>query len=236
MSISKKIGKIAIISLIGLASLFPKKTKAEEIQEKPAVNLSLDNAFSNKYLFWGLNFWDKPVWQPMFNLNINYLTLNLFGNMEIGSRDVNEADAFVDFTYPINKINTSLGAGYYNFKINGKWVKDRELYTKIGMNIPLNPSIVFHRLFGLGKGSYTEASLSEDVEINNLVANLSGKLGYDTSKYREGRGFSHVEAGIKVPIKLTEKMSIIPNINFSKALARDLENEIYGGINWRYDF
>ena len=82
-----------------------------------------------------------------------------------------------------------------------------------------------------------EGAISKDFSIRKeITAAASVKLGYNNKAFRERKSFSHLEANLKVPIPVTKKLSVIPNINCSKALADDLSDIIWGGINFHYDF
>jgi len=234
----KTLGKLLFLGAIGLASILPMKSMAE-------ANVSLDSIFSSRYMFYGLPFSKGNINQTMLNVSNNEnnnkknnFTGTLWDNYDAKQNRLNEVDIFMDYTRQINnKLNLSLGAIYFRAIVEDKWKECTDWYAGIHTNFLLNPSLTYNKYTGFGKGNYTELGISKDFPGNNrFTVSTSGKLGYNNRAFRDKRGFSHLEGNLKFPITLSKKLSIIPNINYSRALAKDLKNTTWGGINLHYDF
>lgn len=228
-----KFKNLIAAGMIALGSFIPIKAKSEPF------NISLDNNFSTKYMLWGIPFSEGAVDQVMLNTNYKNLTATLFANRDFKQDKFNEGDIFVDYTKQLSdKLKASVGCIYFKFKQNGNWEDCTDLYVGISANIPLNPSLKYHRLLsGFDTGNYVEGAVSKNFPINEKATiSTTGKIGYNDKAFRGKSGLSHLEAGVNIPIQLTNKLSVSPNINCSRTLASDLENEVFGGVNVHYDF
>lgn len=229
MKLTKK-SKILGTALLALG------LSAQPIKAEP-VNVSVDNTLANKYMFWGLKFRQDPVLQSMVNINKGNLTATGFVNTDLKTKNVNEGDVFVDYSFPINdKVYFSIGGGLYNFQTGKTWEKDQEAYAGISFAGPLNMGLVYHRLFGLGKGDYIEASLGKSFEAQKIGLTTSTKVGYHHNQYTEVRGISHVDTGIDADIPLTKRISVQPSLRYTYGLDDKISNEVYGGTNIHCSF
>ena len=222
MKLTKRLGMVLLS--VGLL--------VQPVRAEP-VNVSVDNTLANKYMFWGLKFGQNPVLQSMVNVNRGNLIVTGFANTDLKTKEVNEGDVFVDYSSAINdRIHGSLGCGFYNLKVGKTWERDQEAYAGISFAGPLNTGLVYHRLFGLGKGDYIEIKTGRNFNINEEIGlDIFANMGYHNNGYREKSGFNHVEAGTKVNIPLTERINLQPSLRFTKSLANDVTDEFSGGIN-----
>jgi len=214
----RRIKNLLCLGMIGLASLLPTKSIAE-------VNISSDINFLSRYMFFGIPFSKESVNQSMINLNKGDFTGILWENYDAEQKKVNEIDVFADYTKSVkNKLKVSLGVIYFRAKVGNNWEDCIDWYAgACATDIPLSPSITCHKF--TGSGSYVESGILRDFPFSKkITATASGKLGYNDKAFREKTGFSHLETNLKISVKLSKKLSVIPNINYSRALADDLDN------------
>ncbi|MDO8516951.1 MAG: hypothetical protein Q7S33_02395 [Nanoarchaeota archaeon] len=224
---------LTALSIVGPCS----KANGENAKTETPITASWDNTYSSKYVFWGIQFSNKDVYQSLITINKGHSTLFVFSNRDFETSTWNEHDVFFDYTTPINKmVNMSAGYNYYNCRL-GDWESYNEIYIGASFNTFLSPAISYHNIFGFENGNYFEASVSKSFQINDKITLLSsGKLGYNDKAFRTATDFSHTEWGISAPITYLPHFIISPFAKYSFALADDLKNVFYGGATASYKF
>lgn len=200
------------------------KTKLEE-----KVNIEANLYFYSKYIFRGLNFGNKPIFQPSLTLNYKDVIATILGTCDTGDENANEFDLLLDYTKEINKeINLSFGYNFFRFIDLGQ--NTQEVYAGVSLNRALSPSFMFYHDFDLAKGNYAELSISKSNKFKNLSLNTKASLGYNDRYFWDKSGFSHLDFQVLIAIKISDKVTICPRLNYIKALNKDFKNEFVSGI------
>ncbi|MBU0650509.1 hypothetical protein KKC59_01210, partial [bacterium] len=222
------------------------------ILEKYDIDLEVtaDTAFNSEYMWRGFKLDDDPVMQQGVYIAGYGFTASVWGNFDIDSDDAldsDEVDYALDYTYEFKKFSASAGITYYDFP--GTDAFSREYYVGLGLKTLLSPTITFYRDFGKessggGNGIYTVVGVSHSFNIGDdgVALDLSAHVGYNHELFIEGEG-EDAGIGAALSIPLSEKVKLIPNINYSVPFD-DLkdsndgnqDDEFYGGVKFEFSF
>lgn len=243
----KTLRNILLAGAITLASFLPMKnleartaiqedTVKTEETEKSKVNFSLNGNLTNKSRFWGFPFLDSPVYTQSLNANYGNFSASVAGDVDVNNKKLFNVQTNIGFAKPLSKkMSFYLGYVLFNFDLGEGWDKASIAYAGLAANLPLNPSITYNRVFGFGGGEYIEGSLSQNIPLTkNTSVNLSGKLGYNDKVMRDTTGFTHLEGNVNIPIKLSDKITLSPYINYFQSLSKDITSGFTGGIKVNY--
>jgi hypothetical protein len=203
-------------------------------------SFSANSTFNTKYIWRGLAAEDAPVWQPDFTLGYGPVSFNWWGNMDMtrwGDRagygrqkgEFTEIDYTVDVSVPVNIFTFSGGYVAYTFPHTGA-ASTTELYTGVGLDIPLNPTLKVYFDVDEAKGEYGVLSFEHSLELFKIgehiavgaAAGISGGCGS-----REFNGFYYkVEKSCMVdlqidgglPISIGDHFTVTPGIHWSRVL------------------
>jgi hypothetical protein len=108
-----------------------------------------------------------------------------------------------------------------------------ELYFGVTRAGLLNPSIRLFQDLQAGSGAYVSLGASHTVGVwQNITATPGVALGYNHRQFIPESTFSDVNLGVRFDVPTpVERLSIVPFVNFSRALNRALfRDQFYGGI------
>ena len=236
--------KMMIVGAIGLASFLPIKnleaktasgedtTKTEETQ-KNKLSVNLNANLANKTRFWGSPFINSPVYTQSLNADYGNFSASIVGETEVNKKKLFNLIVRAGFVQPLSKkISLNLGYLFSNFNLEKGWEKVSMASAGLATSLPLNPSITYNRLLGLGGGAYVEGDLSQEIPITkNISVNLSGKLGYNDKAMRDRSSFTHLEGNVNVPIKLSDEITLSPYLSYFQPLASDFTKGLNAGLN-----
>lgn len=182
----------------------------------------------------------------MGDFNVGDVILTGFGNIGLENKESNEGSLFLDIERPIvefpNGYDIDFLSGYELITAPCTNVdKTQGVYG--GLRLEKNNIVgkekekvwgaeikILHD-FDEGNGTYGELGLDHETEIGKLPLKIYGKLGFNKEYFREDSGFSHAEAGVESNIEIIkDKMYVVPNVNYLKALGNDFEDTINGGL------
>ncbi len=214
------------------------------------LEVSADTAISSKYIWRGFTLDDDPVIQPGIYLSAYGFSASVWGSFELQSNDAlssSEVDYAFDYTRDFGSFSLSLGNVYYDFPAADAF--SNELYFGAGLNTFLAPRLVFYHDYGRegdggGDGQYLILSLAHSLPLGNkgITLDLGGHVGYNRYLFINGEGGDAVfNIGITIP--LAQKMTFIPNVNYSIPFgalkAADDGNQdakFYGGFKLAFCF
>jgi len=85
-------------------------------------------------------------------------------------------------------------------------------------------------------GEYTQFSASKTIPLTKNISILpSVNLGYNDKFLRDKSGFSHIEGGISLPVKL-KSAELVPYVNYSQPLTNGFKKSFHGGIKIKPSF
>jgi len=220
------------IALTGLGLLaLGGNVKAQDSTKTP-LNINFNNNLSSTYFLWGTPFSEEPVNQKFLNVNKGPFNLGIFANYDFEMGQINERVLLTDYTKSFGKLNLTGGYGRAHAKVDGVWEKMNHWSGTVSAKVPFNPSIEYHKMDGIMAGEYAQGNLSLELPVNNdLSVSTSAKVGYNKNFLREGKGLSHVEAGVSLPWKATDNITVTPYFNYSYPLSEDFSNTSYNGVN-----
>ncbi len=222
----------------------------EGILVNSPLEVSADVAVNSKYIWRGFTLDDDPVMQQGIYASAYGFTVSMWGSFDIktdDSLDSDEVDYAIDYTYDAGKFSLSAGYTYYDFPASD--LHSQEFYIGTTLNTLLSPSLTWYRDFGDedsggGDGDYIVLALSHSLPLGKspITLDLSGHVGYNNELFINGEG-GDVAIGVGLTIPLTEKISLIPNINYSMPFGGledsndgNQDDQFYGGFTLAFSF
>lgn len=228
-------------------------------------------SFYSAYMWRGLSLTNKPVLQPDINLAFPLggasLTVGGWGNVELGAYDdpesdisqgggtsfnLTEFDPYAEIGFSAGKAELTLGGIGYIYPNDVGATSDAntwEVYGKIGLGIPLSPSLGVYYDVSKVKGLYVEGSISHDIPLGPKALSLGALVGYsskmepnpdDESFNFSDDGFTHVDLSASIefgagPFSITPTVHGIFGIDdftkFSKPSNDDASFKLWGGVS-----
>ena len=231
----------AFLVLAGsLASLGQAGEEAEEVL--PSVGV--DMAVMSRYVWRGLLLTDDPVLQPSLTVGYAGVSLNVWGNMDLGSvndneGDFNEVDFTLSYEHTYKKASFSGGLIHYTFP-NTDFASTTEVFASVSLDVPLAPTFAGYWDADEVQGTYLTFDLSHSVPLPKIrdgltwSLDLSAGVGWGSPDHNEGYfgaeedGVTDFRAGLSLPISVGEHWTITPGVNYSTVLDDDLEDAIDG--------
>jgi uncharacterized protein (TIGR02001 family) len=219
---------------------------AEEMEEAPKLEASVDATVANLYIWRGLVLTDDPVFQPSVDLNKWGFNLNIWGNMDLG--DVNNADrrfTEIDFTlgYSHSFEQLTVGAALLHYMFPNTTFEDTtELVLSAELDVLLSPSlsIVFDLDESVGANYWNLAAghsipMSPFMEGGSWSIDFSGSIGYGNADYHQlyvstnKDGLSDLMLGVSAPFDFGNGIVLTPFVNFTSIITDDLRDAIDAG-------
>lgn len=229
-------------------------------------------SFYSAYVWRGLSLTNKPVLQPDVSLSLPLggasLTLGGWSNVELGAYDgedditqgggtsfnLSEFDPYAEIGFNAGKAELTLGGiGYiYPNDDNAPISSDAntwEVYGKVGLDVPLSPSLAVYYDVSKVKGLYVEGSISHDIPLGPKALTLGALVGYssnmnpsadDESANFSDDGLTHVDLSAEIefgagPFSITPSVHGIFGIDdwtkISKATEDDTKFKLWGGVS-----
>ena len=233
-----------------LLSVFAFNAQAED---EKAWSLSLDQTFSDKYVWRGIQYNEEGVNQGALDFSYDLGDLGTFGvnvwyNLDLDNENDDPTDidnsgagnvSEVDYTIYWEKSygDFTLGAGhiYYDFS-DTDLGSTREFYVSVGYDMILDPSITVYYDYEDVDGFYVDLAIghSFDLGVADATLDLGASIAWadddmsDAYYAREGGGFANYTLSAAVNIPLTENITVTPSIMYYSLLGdanSDSDNE-----------
>ena len=152
--------------------------------EKPTA--SADISVLSKHIWRGYELSDDSiVVQPSVTVGYKGFSMNLWANLDTAYDDMDpltddDADwTETDFTFSYDKSFGlfSVGGGFIYYALTGADTK--ELYLRVGFDVPLSPSITVYKDIAEYNGYYVNMGVSHSFALpRDMSLDLSGGIGY----------------------------------------------------------
>ncbi|MCM8529518.1 MAG: hypothetical protein NE330_00015 [Lentisphaeraceae bacterium] len=227
-------------------------------EDEKAWSISLDQGFSDKYIWRGTRLNDEGVNQGALDVSyeagdLGTVGVNVWYNLDLDSEN-DEAGDFTEVDYTLYWEKSfdalTLGAGfiYYDFsEVNNG--STREVYVSASYDTFLAPSVTVYYDFEDVDGFYVDLSIGHTVDLGFLDAtlDLGASIGYadddQASAYYGGAesGFSNYLLSVGVNFPLLENVTLTPSVAYygllDSADDQDLEDDDFiFGINMNLSF
>jgi hypothetical protein len=195
--------------------------------------------FMSRYMLRGYSLSEGKVIQPSITAGYEGVTLVGFTNYDTNPKKINEIDLSSDYTTSIaDNVNVSVGINVNTFPLaqDSAPRQINEAYGAISLTNILNPKIMVLKSWGDVKGTIAELSINPTVDIGGQDISTTLLLGYDKNYFNPDAGLSHAEIKLSTIIPITDNVSIIPMLNYTRRLAEGFNNELYGeiGVSVKY--
>jgi len=206
------------------------------------VTVGWDAALFSSYVWRGVTFTNKPVFQPDLYLTVPVgkasITAGGWANVDIGkydgTTDLSESGAssafnFAEFDWwgeigvPVGVATLTGGATGYIFPNDVGFTKTSntvEVYGKIALSTPLSPKLAAWYDVDKIKGLYVEGSVSHGIPLGAATLNLGALAGWtggqeidsDVSSNFDDKGLTHVDLSASAGFS-AGPLSITPSIH-----------------------
>jgi hypothetical protein len=212
----------------------------------------VDNTFTNKNMFFGMNYGNMPLNQLYVETGNKNVSLGTWSNFNIEKANLLEVDltATVKKEFKFKNKYTLLlqpGVGYYTFP-NSETPDYKEIYLKTSFTgLPVDVSLRTGKLFGEGF-SNTDISSGSTIDLNvSKTFKLSDKLSvsgnaevvYNSTFFCDAKGISHTSATASVVYSPLENISITGSVIGQKKVDKDIDGvktEGYFKLSATYNF
>ena len=246
-----------------LLSVFAFSAQAED---EKAWALSLDQTFSDKYVWRGQQLNGEGVNQGSADFSYDLGDMGTFGinvwyNLDLDNEN-DEAGNFSEVDYTVYWEKSygafTLGAGhiYYDFSEQNPGLgSTREVYVSVGYDTLLSPSVTVYYDYEDVDGFYVDFSIghSFDLGVADMTLDLGAHIGWadddmtDAYYNGDGGGFSDYSITAAVNIPVTENITITPSVMYYALMADansddDANDDLYEdddfvfGINVNFSF
>ena len=189
--------------------------------------------FSN-YIWRGTRLSEDWVLQPSLTFSIEGAAVNIWGNYDAETEELNEVDYTVSYGFTVNRLN--LEAGYIHYDIKDGLDSD-EIYAALGLDVILSPSLTVYGDIKEGDGMFLVAGLGHDFALpGDSSISLGASAGYIIDNGyvavdMNGEEFSALyngEVSASASIPICKHLSIEPMIAYSFPLSDDAKDAIEG--------
>ncbi len=187
-------------------------------------NAELAAGWDSKYIFRGVNIFASGdngslVWTDL-SFSTHGFTLGAW--FAEGVRDdYNELNIYASYGYALGPVSVEGGYIYYLFPKAGD-TDTHELFVSLSTEVipHVTPTLSYYHDVDLFEGGYLEFALSTSIPVVADVISIDpfAAISYDFEYNSTGNDFNHVEAGVEVPIALSENITLAGYIKHSWAL------------------
>jgi len=233
MSISKRVAAI-IIGVLLLCII-----DAAGLLAGTAYQLT----FSSRYTWRGfeMNPPNKPVLQPSitYTFGESGFSANAWGSFSFENKELNELDLTLSYSFASSE-HVSLAVGFIHYGwyfAEGFRFEDnttQEVYVSAGLpKVFLSPRVSFYYDFNNGDGYYLLLGVGHSLPVSGrLSLELAASCGYNGKQWIEESGFSDLNLGASLPLKIN-KFTVTPFLNVTfillDAVNPGVDNEISFG-------
>ena len=218
----------------------------QEQEERPTANLSW--SFYSKYVWRGYELSkDSLVMFPSITISYKGFAMNMWGDMDTsykGNAGENsdtkwwETDWILTYSNSWKKFNYTLGWIYYDIDPSTYDRASQELFTTLGFDVLLKPSLSIYREIALpGERWYINLGVShsfptikreifgycgeQSLDVGAWISYMSiNSSDYDYEAMHDG----NIWAAYNIPI--TSYMTVVPSINYSFPLSNTAQTNI----------
>ncbi|NTW07123.1 MAG: hypothetical protein HGA29_04690 [Syntrophaceae bacterium] len=253
------------VAFVTLVPCFAEEEKTEKAEKALSGEVSL--AALSQYIWHGYEMSrNSVVLQPSFTLSYKGFSANIWGNWDsdpyAGGDRWNETDYTLSYEGEYGILN--YGAGYMYYDMDGSDYS-QEVSLKLGLNIPLSPTLTVYREVGHSRYWYFLLGVSHSFPLaKRLALDLSASAAYlvstDKTAYPKvdgegsetGSKYNNFHDGtltIGLPYKISDNITITPTLSYTFPLCRDARREmkyfsmtgqdanfLYGGVIFAYSF
>ncbi len=226
---------VLIISILLTITALP--IIAEESKGETYADIGL---FSN-YVWRGQKLSEGSVMQPSIGLIYKGFGINFWSNFDQKSKQHNETDITLDYTFSTASYEFNLGYIYY--AIDGPGSDETgEIFLTATYDSLLAPSITIYYDTDEGDGGFLEFAIGHTLEISdNIQLDISALAGYNLSNSlmeeedKAFNGFYNGDLSVSLPYSITEDISLEILAAYSFPLSDEAEKAIldinsdYGG-------
>ena len=229
---------IPTLMFIGMSLLASKQAEA---QQEPYGYV--ENTITNKNMFVGMNFGNKPMMQPYIEFGSGPISLASWINYDIKGKTTEEVDHYLNYTLPELAKNTSASVtlANYVFPTMG-YLSNQELKAKVTYSgLPVDVSIAGGKLLD-EKGGHAELLVNKNFELTDkLNASLGGEVYYNNNYFSGGAaGLTHAGLNGSISLKLGDGYGVIGSIAIQKkiddAFKELVKDEGYGKVTIYKEF
>ncbi|MGV8162623.1 MAG: hypothetical protein ACP5N2_04800 [Candidatus Nanoarchaeia archaeon] len=253
-----------LLTLFGVASTKAQETdsvKIDSLATAPIENTIkpestkytlIDNSFTNKNMFFGMNFGNIPLNQTYLETGNKDVTASVWTNYDLNQTQLIEIDLAVAYKKELDlgekyTLATQIGGMYIVFP-NSTWTDHKELNFKATLTgLPVDVSISAGKIFGesfsntdFSDGSRVNLNLTKTVEISDKIS-ATGNLEtiYNSNYFSGAKGISHVGFTATATYSPLENLSINASLTGQQKVDADLEpvnTEMYfkGGVTYTF--
>jgi hypothetical protein len=245
--------KILLTIMLGLMvfSFSTAVLAQEDKEERPTCNLSW--SFYSKYVWRGYELSkDSLVMFPTITVSYKGFSMNMWGDLDtsykgnIGEESTNkwwETDWILSYSNSWKKLNYTFGWIYYDIDPSTFTRASQELFTTVGLDVLLKPSLSVYREIALGgERWYINLGVTHTFPIvkreilgfcGEQTLDVGGWISYLTYKHNttkadginwNGMHDANIWAAYNIP--LNSFITIIPSINYSFPLSNKAQREI----------
>ena len=215
---------------------------------------SMKSTIRSKYVWRGLLLNKDPSYLSSSTLGYGGFSLNLRGNVDLTT--INERK------YKLGELDTTFGyshafdgliveGGITNYASFGKagYPSTTEVYTGLGLDVPLSPGIRAYFDIDKSQGAYYEATIGHTFNLlENVDLKLSTALGYGSARNNNfyygvnKAAFTNASMTADLPITISEHITISPFITYTTLLDGQITNlkpkaeNVIFGITFSYEF
>jgi hypothetical protein len=142
------------------------------------LEFEASTAILSHYMWRGIRLAEGGVLQPSFTTSYKGLSANVWGNYSFaGGNNSNEVDFTASYAREKDKLNFEAGFIHYGVLKGG--VDSDEIYTSIGHNNFLNPSLKAYFDVNYGKGAFLQVALEPSIPLGKEASlNFKTNVGY----------------------------------------------------------
>jgi hypothetical protein len=239
--------KYAVGVVTGLALILGGAVRAGDLA------VSLDTVWAERYIWRGIPLNEEYVLQPSFTVGASGFALNVWGSLDLSDWGASRKVGYGDETGNVTELDytgswsgtvlgdkLALGLGFANYTFPHQReigaADTTEIFGKVGLNIPLSPSLTAFVDESNAEGSaYVSLDLGQSFDLWKqddaaVALRLAGHLGYSNQKFcRAYYGDTHLDSrfhdwllSAALPITMTKGVTLTPAYTYTSLMTNEL--------------